>query len=438
MNFKFSLSLLIFISLTLCLPFFVHAENPVHGVFMVVKGDVTVISSKSGKNEPAKMGSKVYPKDTVVAGKDSRAKIIMTDKNVLNISPESKIEITNYEYKNDGEKKNVLLNVLYGKVRATVNQKYDEEENKFHVKTPSAVAGVRGTDFLTSYNSQSKQSQIITFSGAVQVGNVGANNNILNPVIVKPGQSTTVQYGSSPQPPVALPKSELVSINKESNSESAQPAKQDSNSRQSASEQNKNDDENKNEKNNDRNDKDKKSDSKKEMNNEDGNSQDHKRKDKEDDKRNIRNNPNHSQTPEVEPTDSTNHSRNDDRNDGSDRANQDGFKRAPASDEMMPSPSTSEGREPSGTMPLMGNDGPLGPPQDGGIPPTMIGKDDLGPDISNTPTYGNGPLPPVGGPYVPPIIPGILPPPIYICEICNNVITNGPSKVRINVIINGQ
>ena len=70
-----------------------------HGVFRVVKGDVQVTSGETGKTKKAKIGQKVFPKDTVTAGKNSRAKIVMVDKNVLNISPESKIEI---EWKSPG------------------------------------------------------------------------------------------------------------------------------------------------------------------------------------------------------------------------------------------------------------------------------------------------------------------------------------------------
>src|SRR5688572_7607774 len=93
------------------------------GVFMVVKGDVKV--EKAGKQTPAKVGMKVMPSDVIIAGKDSRAKVVMKDKNVLNISPDSKIVIEKYVANEAKNEKNVVLNVLYGKVRSTVNQKYD-------------------------------------------------------------------------------------------------------------------------------------------------------------------------------------------------------------------------------------------------------------------------------------------------------------------------
>lgn len=185
----------------------------VGGVFMVVKGDIKV-SSKSGKTEPAKIGTKVTEGDTVQSGHDSRAKIVMTDKNVLNISPDSKMTIEKYQ--NNGDTKNVELKVEFGKVRASVEQKYDGDKSKFNVRTPTAVAGVRGTDFMMGYNSQTRVSEIVTFSGMVAVGQVGIGGGVSKPVYVPPGHSTLVGDGKPPEAPKALPASDLKQMNQDS------------------------------------------------------------------------------------------------------------------------------------------------------------------------------------------------------------------------------
>jgi hypothetical protein len=180
------------------------ASDDVNGVLMVVKGNVQVTSIKLMKTSAAKVGGKIYPGDTIIAGPDSRAKIVMSDKNVLNISPDSKIVIAKYE--NDGkDKKNVEINLLYGKVRANVEQKYDGEKNKFNIKTPSAVAGVRGTHFSDSFDKVTKKTQVITYEGAVAVGLPGPSNSIINPVYVHPKEMTTVSEGKAPEAPKAVP-----------------------------------------------------------------------------------------------------------------------------------------------------------------------------------------------------------------------------------------
>jgi hypothetical protein len=195
--------------------------GPVHGVFQVVKGDVQIITQSSKAKNKAKIGSKVFPGDTIVAGKDSRAKVVMVDKNEISISPDSKVVIENYEYKPESDKKNVLLNVLYGKVRAKVEQKYDDNKNKFQVKTASAVAGVRGTDFFTSYNVKTDTTQVVTFEGTVSFGKFDGTSGVVKDVVqVRIGETTTAAGNAPPAPPVELPKSELNEMASQSDANS--------------------------------------------------------------------------------------------------------------------------------------------------------------------------------------------------------------------------
>lgn len=202
----------------LLLPLQSFANN---GTVKVVKGNVFVISGKTKLKTTIKLGQKIYSTDTIETLKDSRIKIIMIDGNELNISPNSKIIISKYEFDNGGKKKNVLLNVLKGKVRSKVKQKYDGDNNKFQVKTKTAVAGVRGTDFLASYQPENNSSNIITFEGKVEFGIAGSNGKIVKPVYVTAGQ-TVSQIGSKlPTTPTAVPAIELAEIDTQTDAEKA-------------------------------------------------------------------------------------------------------------------------------------------------------------------------------------------------------------------------
>lgn len=196
------------------------AKKKAQGVFTVVKGKVEVQRAGKKRSRAVRVGTKVYPKDTIISAKNSRAKVVMVDENILNISPNSKLEITEYEYDKSNNKKKVMLNLMYGKVRSTVNQKYDGEKNVYRVKTPSAVAGVRGTDFLVNFNNRSRQSQIVTFEGQVQVG-AGLNpaGALINPIPVNPGQYTTASPQRPPVPPIPVPQGQLVQMDRETNAD---------------------------------------------------------------------------------------------------------------------------------------------------------------------------------------------------------------------------
>lgn len=202
-------------------PGLLQAEGGASGVMMVVKGSVQIQSAKEKKLIAAKIGAKVFAQDVIITGPDSRAKIVMSDKNEINVSPDTRLELEKYVYNPQKNEKNVLLNVVYGKVRSQVNQKYDADKNTFRVKTPSAVAGVRGTDFLASFDPGPKVSKVVTFSGVVEVGKPGAGGAILNPVRVSPGQFTTATPGSAPSAPSPVPKAELNQLNQQTKAETA-------------------------------------------------------------------------------------------------------------------------------------------------------------------------------------------------------------------------
>lgn len=202
--------------------------NSVHGIFKVVKGKVTV-KNKTGKEQRARIGLKIFPQDTILTGKNSRAKVVMTDQNEINVSPESEIQLSKYEFDAKSDKKNVLINVIYGKIRSKVSQKYDGD-NKFQVKTPSAVAGVRGTDFITSFNPMNQQTQIVTFEGRVEFG-LPAGLNIVNSVMVGVGQSSSLVAGTMPSAPIEIPVAELGKFNTDSDASLAsEPPKTETNS----------------------------------------------------------------------------------------------------------------------------------------------------------------------------------------------------------------
>lgn len=196
------------------------SANAACGEIAISKGDVKIENLKTKAATPAVKGTKVCQGDAIVAGPQSRAKIVMEDGNELNVSPDSRIVFEQYEYKPADNKKKVMLNVLYGKVRAATKEENmygdkaaDGQANTFQVKTKSAVAGVRGTDFLTSFNRSNSKAEIVTFKGRVDVGTLGPNGVILNPVSVGPNQKTEALPGSPPAPPKAVPAQEMEKMN---------------------------------------------------------------------------------------------------------------------------------------------------------------------------------------------------------------------------------
>ena len=181
-----------------------------YGTFMVVKGIVKIESG--GATSDAKVSSKVQVGDTIISGNDSRAKIVMSDRNILNISPNTKMKIE--KYTNSPGDKNVNLNLLEGKVRSKVEQKYDNKNSKFEVRTATAVAGVRGTEFVTSYSPITKVTEVITLKGQVSFQAISATGTSpqTEPVVIEKGEKSQAKENEVPAPPVKVPEKEMKQI----------------------------------------------------------------------------------------------------------------------------------------------------------------------------------------------------------------------------------
>lgn len=208
------LNLICLMLVSFCVSLSAHAAADMYGMFMVVKGDIKVINLKN-ETVAAKVGSKILPGETVSSGADARAKIVMSDRNVINVSPDSKLKIEKYENDAKTGQKNVEMNLIEGKVRNNVEQKYDGDKQKFIIKTPTAVAGVRGTQFLTSFNPQTRVTQVVTLMGAVHLASI-TNGVIGSGVMVKKGEMTSVNAGQAPAAPTSVPKEDLKKMDAES------------------------------------------------------------------------------------------------------------------------------------------------------------------------------------------------------------------------------
>ncbi|MGZ3727274.1 MAG: FecR domain-containing protein, partial [Pseudobdellovibrio sp.] len=145
---------------------------------------------------------------------DSRAKVVMWDRNILNILPNSKLKIV--KLSNSEADKNVHMNLIEGRVRAEVGDHYDNKSSKFEIKTATAVAGVRGTRFITSYEPTAKVTEVVTLSGVVTLKRLAVaqeGNKELPEVLVGRQEKSQVKEGSDPSDPVKVPKKEFDALN---------------------------------------------------------------------------------------------------------------------------------------------------------------------------------------------------------------------------------
>jgi hypothetical protein len=143
---------------------------------MLVKG--TVYSEKGGKKVKLKKDDSVKEGAVITTGAKSFVRFLFIDKSKMNLGAKSEMKIKSFPRDKAG-----IINLIKGKVRATVSKNYmdiPKSKSKLFIKTRTAAMGVRGTDFSVAYNPQNSQTSLVTFEGTVAMVKVDSMINSVN------------------------------------------------------------------------------------------------------------------------------------------------------------------------------------------------------------------------------------------------------------------
>jgi hypothetical protein len=106
--------------------------------------------------------------DTSVLSTDkSFAILTYKDGSSLTLGPSSKIIVDQ-----SANKEQKIVSLLIGKMKAAIKNEKKTDDNKVIIKTTTAALGIRGTEFQTSYNPESKITSLLTFHGAVAMAKI--------------------------------------------------------------------------------------------------------------------------------------------------------------------------------------------------------------------------------------------------------------------------
>lgn len=141
-----------------------HADSR-FGVVLISKGTVK-ITSTAGTEKNGAIGMDILEGDTLTTGPESSAKIVTLDRNVIVVGEKSEIVFEKYQHENQKQKA-VVIDVKEGSIRSSIKNKYDQKDEYYQIKTPTSVAGVRGTDFYIEHDKANKENVICTFEGKV-------------------------------------------------------------------------------------------------------------------------------------------------------------------------------------------------------------------------------------------------------------------------------
>jgi hypothetical protein len=143
-------------------------------VVKIIRGEVSVLTL--GKTTKLQIKDWVEDGAVVKTADKSFAKLVFIDKSEINVGPNSEMKIEKFSGTDSG-----VIDLVKGKIRSQVTKDYlqdQKDKSKLFIKTPNAVMGIRGTDFMITYSGQNTSA--VLFHGSV-VFNKLDSRGITNP-----------------------------------------------------------------------------------------------------------------------------------------------------------------------------------------------------------------------------------------------------------------
>ncbi len=116
------------------------------GTFKAVKGEVTLM--RADISRAAVVGGGFSSTDRLVTGAHSAASMTLEDGTVLSVGPNSAVNLEQFEFNSTTQEGNVAVRLLRGSLRMITGLIAKLTPERVNVHTPTAVIGVRGTDFI--------------------------------------------------------------------------------------------------------------------------------------------------------------------------------------------------------------------------------------------------------------------------------------------------
>lgn len=116
------------------------------GTFKQVQGEVLV--GKDAARRSPQPGDAVRAGDRLSTGRDGAASIVLKDGTVMSLGPNASADLSQFQFDPTTQEGNLLVDLLQGSARMVTGLLAKINPERFKVRTPTAVVGVRGTDFI--------------------------------------------------------------------------------------------------------------------------------------------------------------------------------------------------------------------------------------------------------------------------------------------------
>lgn len=118
------------------------------GQIKISRGAATI--ERSAQTQPAAVGMRLQPADIVRTGADGSVGISMTDNSLLSLGPNSTLSLDRYEFDPVTSQGAFDTSLRTGSLAVASGRIAKQSPDAVKVRTPYAVLGVRGTEFVVS------------------------------------------------------------------------------------------------------------------------------------------------------------------------------------------------------------------------------------------------------------------------------------------------
>lgn len=116
------------------------------GLVKVARGSVHV--ERGGEKVPVAVGMAIRPADVLVTGADGAAGVTFSDNSLVSVGPDSVFAIDRYRFDPTTHAGEFEGNLRQGRLAAVSGKMVKQSPESMKIRTPSAIMGVRGTEFL--------------------------------------------------------------------------------------------------------------------------------------------------------------------------------------------------------------------------------------------------------------------------------------------------
>jgi hypothetical protein len=134
----------------LLLAFAVAVDAADIGQIKVAKGQVSI--ERNGQTLPGEVGLRLQPADVLKTGADGSVGVTMSDNSLLSAGPNSVLALDRYEFDSTTSEGQFEASLQKGSLSVISGRIAKQSPDAMKVRTPSAILGVRGTEFVVNVN----------------------------------------------------------------------------------------------------------------------------------------------------------------------------------------------------------------------------------------------------------------------------------------------